>query len=226
MARLQSLTFKRLMDESEQALWRADCLPDYYRLPIRQVLDDCVRYRSWEVSHARLMRQAAHAAQPIGQAFALRETTVHMIHRRGLFDYLRTHDVRGAARERLFEVFYGPMDFRAAVLCEHRQYLLAASSGYCGEVLVDSIHDSRGLGMLDRYEEVYRDYFEVFGRFVTAEVTGEHDLVAVLRPAMLKQRAATDRLRAQILTQGHVKQFGGQSVARPQRAFMGAQAAG
>jgi hypothetical protein len=121
MARLQSLTFKRLMDESERALWRADRLPDCYRLPIRQVLYDCARYHCWEVNHARLMRHAARAQQPIGQAFSLRETTMRMIHRRGLFDYLRTHDVRGAARERLFEVFYGPMDFHAAVLCEHRQ---------------------------------------------------------------------------------------------------------
>jgi hypothetical protein len=225
MARLQSLTFKRLMDESEQALWRADCLPDYYRLPIRQVLDDCSRYRSWEMAHARLMRQAARASEPLDQAFSLRETTVHMIHRRGLFDYLRTHDVRGVARARLFEVFYGPMDFRGAVLCEHRQYLLAASSGYCGEVLVDAIHDRHGLAMLDRYEELYRDYFEVFGRFVTAEVTGEHDLVSVLRPAMLKQRVATDRLRARILAQSQEAGFGMQAGARPQRAVMGQYAA-
>ncbi|MGH8314211.1 MAG: hypothetical protein ACRETU_03565, partial [Steroidobacterales bacterium] len=123
MARLQSLTFKRLMDESEQALWRADCLPDYYRLPIRRVLDDCSRYHCWEIKHALLMRQVASAGEPLGQAFSLRQTTLRMIHRRGLFDYLRTHDLRGPARERLFEVFYGPTDFRAAVLCEHRQYV-------------------------------------------------------------------------------------------------------
>ncbi len=222
MARLQSLTFKRLMDESERALWRADCLPDYYRLPIRQVLHDCARYHSWEVSHARLMRHVAREGQPIGQAFSLREATVRMIHRRGLFDYLRTHNVRGAARERLFEVFYGPMDFSEAVLCEHRQYLLAASSGYCGEMLVEAIHDSHGLGLLDRYEEVYRDYFEVFGRFVTADVTGERDLVPVLRSAMLKQRMASDRLRAQMLTHGHARQLGNQSGARPHRTLMSA----
>jgi len=217
MARLQGFSFKRLMDASEQALWGADCLPDYYRQPIRQVLYDCMRYRSWEASHARLMQQAADAAQPIGQAFSLRETTVRMIHRRGLFDYLRSHDVRGAARERLFEVFYGPLDFRAAVLCEHRHYLLAASSGYCGEVLVDSIHDSSGSRLLERYEDLYCDYFEIFGRFVTAEVTGDRDLVSVLRPAMLRQRAITDRLRSQILSTRHERDFGGHHE-RPRRA--------
>lgn len=199
MALSQSLTFKRLMDESEQALWRADLLPDYYRVPIRHVLNDGVRYHSWEVSHAKLMRNAATAREPRTQAFSLRETTLRMIHRRGLFDYLRTHKLTGAARERLFEIFYGPMDFRGAVLYEHRQYVLAASSGYCGEVLIEAVDDTRGLEMLDRYEELYRDYFEVFGRFVTAEVTGDQSLVSVLRPAMLYQRAVTDRLRLQIL---------------------------
>jgi hypothetical protein len=92
-------------------------------------------------------------------------------------------------------------------------------------VLVESIHDSNGRRLLERYEEVYRDYFEVFGRFVTAEVTGERDLVSVLRPAMLKQRVATDRLRAQILTHSDARQFGSQSGMRPQRAFLSSQAA-
>jgi hypothetical protein len=225
MARLQGLSFKRLMDASEQALWSADCLPDYYRVPIRQVLYDCMRYRSWEANHARLMQQAADAARPVGQAFSLRETTVRMIHRRGLFDYLRMHEVRGAARERLFEVFYGPMDFRAAVLCEHRQYLLAASSGYCGEVLVDSIQDSSGSRLLDRYEELYRDYFEIFSRFVTAEVTGDRKLIAVLRPAMLRQRAIANRLRSQILSTRQERYCGGHQGERPRRAFTASHAA-
>jgi hypothetical protein len=127
--------------------------------------------------------------------------------------------VRGCARERLLEVFYGPMDFRMAVLCEHRQYVMAASSGYCGEVLVETMHDSRGLSMLDRYEDLYRDYFEIFGRFVTAEVTGDRDIVSVLRPAMLRQRALANRLRAQILSLGHERQFSDASGARPARAI-------
>jgi hypothetical protein len=201
------------MDESERALWQADSLPEYYRVPIRQVLNDCTRYHCWEVSHARLMHHAARAERPVGQAFSLRETTVRMIHRRGLFDYLRSHVVRGAARERLFEVFYGPMDFRGAVIAEHRQYLFAASSGYCGEVLVGSIHDSHGARMLERYEDLYRDYFEVFGRFVTAEVTGDRELISILRPEMLRQRSITNRLRAQILASAHHRQFAG--TARP-----------
>jgi hypothetical protein len=204
------------MDESEQALWRADYLPDYYRVPICQVLYDCSSYHSWEVSHARLMRQVAGAGEPLGQAFSLRQTTLRMIHRRGLFDYLRTHHVRGRARERLIEIFYGPMDFRAAVLCEHRHYVMAASSGYCGEVLVDSIHDRHGLSLLERYEELYGDYFEVFARFVTSEVTGDRDLVSVLRPAMLRQRMLADRLRVQILSKVHERESPVHHTARPE----------
>jgi hypothetical protein len=207
MAHLRSLTFARLMDVSERALWRTDSLPDYYRVPICQVLDDGTRYRRWEVSHARLMQQAARARQLLEQTTALRKTAIRMIHRRGLFDYLRAHDVRGAARERLFEVFYGPMDFSGAVLCEHRQYLLAASSGYCSEVLVDALHDREGARLIERYEDLYHDYFEAFGRFIAAEVIGDRELVSVLRPLMLGQRASADRLRAQILCNTRERRF-------------------
>jgi hypothetical protein len=195
------------MDVSERALWQADALPERYRAPIRQVLEDCLRYQSWEVSHARLMRGAAHVPQPRGQTMALRKTALRMIHRRGLFDYLRAEEVRGAARERLFEVFYGPMDFSGAVLSEHRQYLLAASSGYCSEVLVDTIHDHEGARLIERYEDLYRDYFETFGRFIAAEAAGDHALVSVLRPLMLSQRASTDRLRGEILTSTRARRF-------------------
>lgn len=221
MALYKSLTFKRLMDQSEQALARAHVLPEYYRIPIGQVLEDRVRYHTWETSHARLMRHVAESRQPLGQAFSLRETTVRMIHRRGLFDYLRTYGVRGAARERLFEIFYGPTDLRAAILREHRQYLLAASSGYCGEVLVGAIHDAHGISMLDRYEEMYRDYFAVFGRFITADVTGDRDIISVLRSAMLTQRLATDKLRAQIFSLGETGSSSQAGGLRAHRVVVG-----
>lgn len=207
MAHLRSLTFARLMDVSEHALWQVDALPEHYRAPIRQVLDDCLRYQSWEVNHARLMHEAAHAPQPLGQTMALRKTAIRMIHRRGLFGYLRANDVRGAPRKRLFEAFYGPMDFSGAVLREHRQYLLAASSGYCSEVLVDSVHDSQGARLIERYEDMYREYFETFCRFIAAEVADDRVLLSVLRPLMLSQRASTDRLRGQILSSTRERRF-------------------
>ena len=199
MSALRQFTFRGLMTESERALWRTDSLPDYYRSPVCQLLDDGRHYRLWEVSHARLMQQVAHGAQPVGQALALRATCLSLIHRRGLLDYLRNHGVRGKVRERMFEAFYGPIDYRAAVLTEHRQFVLAASSGYCSDVLVDSIHDGDGARLIEHYARLYRDYFEVFGFFVTAEMSGEPDVAHALKPIMLRRRTDVARLRGTIL---------------------------
>ena len=199
MAVYRIFTFNRLMTESERALWRTDSHPDYYRGPICQLLDDGRRYQHWEASHSLLMRHVADAARPLPQALALRATAVRLVHRRGLFDYARAHQVRGVVRERLFAAFYGAVDYRAAVLREHRQYVLAASSGYCSEVLVGSMEDTHSLRLIERYERMYRDYFEVYGRFISAEATGDHELAMALKSIMLKQRAAVDGLRGAML---------------------------
>jgi hypothetical protein len=208
MTALRQFTFRGLMTESERALWRTDSLPDYYRSPVCQLLDDGRQYHSWEVSHARLMQQVAHGAQPTGQALALRATSLTLIHRRGLFDYLRNHGVHGKVRERLFEAFYGPIDYRAAVLTEHRQFVLAASSGYCSDVLVGSIHDGEGARLIARYARLYRDYFEVFGFFVTAEMNDEPDVARALKPIMLRRRTDVARLRGTILAPPRPRLFG------------------
>ena len=208
MTALRPLTFRGLMTESERALWRTDALPDYYRDPVCQLLDDGRRYHYWETSHARLMRDIAHAARPVGQVLALRATSLRLIHRRGLFDYLRAHEVGAAVRARLFQVFYGPVDFHEAVLKEHRHYLLAASSGYCTEVLVAAVQDSDGLRLIERYEGMYRDYFEVFGHFITAELTDESAIACALRPIMLRRRTDVERLRGDILTAPPPRPFG------------------
>ena len=200
MTALRHFTFRGLMTESERALWRTDSLPDYYRSPVCQLLDDGRHYQAWEVSHARLMHRIADGAQPRGQALALRATSLSLIHRRGLFDYLRNHGVRGKVRERMLQAFYGPIDYRTAVLTEHRQFVLAASSGYCTDVLVGSIHDGEGARLIERYARLYRDYFEVFGHFVTAEMTEEADVASALKPIMLRRRTDVARLRGTILT--------------------------
>jgi hypothetical protein len=200
MTALRQFTFRGLMTESERALWRTDSLPAYYRSPVCQLLDDGRQYHLWEVSHARLMQQVARGAHPVGQALALRATSLSLIHRRGLFDYLRNHGVHGKVREGLFEAFYGPIDYRAAVLTEHRQFVLAASSGYCSDVLVGSIHDGEGARLIERYARLYRDYFEVFGFFVTAEMNDEPDVARALKPIMLRRRTDVARLRGTILT--------------------------
>jgi len=187
------------MTESERALWRTETVPAYYRHPIAQLLEDVQRYQFWEFSHARLMRNIALAARPPAQILALRETGVRLIHRRGLVDFLRSNSVGGAMRAHLIKTFYGPIDYREAVINEHRHFLVTASSAWCTEVLFGSLHDDEGRCRLNRYERLYSAYFEMFGQFVTADFAGESDLACALKPMMLRRRIDLARLRGEIL---------------------------
>jgi hypothetical protein len=189
------------MTQSERALWRTDSQPEYYRSPVGQLLDDGEQYRVWENKHSLLMRHVADCVRTTQQTLALRKVAVKMIHRRGLIDYIKLFSVRGRTRENLFQAFYGPMDFREAVILEHRQYILAASSGYCVEVLVDAVKDPNGFQMLERYQQLYRDYYGIYAQFLRAEQDDDRELMAAMRPTMLEYRAYLDRLRATILSQ-------------------------
>ncbi|MGH8262453.1 MAG: hypothetical protein ACRETU_03570 [Steroidobacterales bacterium] len=196
---LRAFTFTRLMTESERALWRTETVPAYYRHPIAQLLEDVQRYQFWEFSHARLMRNIALAARPPAQILALRETGLRLVHRRGLFDFLRSNSVRGAMRAHIIEMFYGPIDYRAAVINEHRHFLVSASSAWCTEVLFGSLQDETGRRQLDLYDRLYSGYFELFGQFVAADHAGEPELASALKPIMLRRRTDLARLRGEIL---------------------------
>src|ERR1700761_6050719 len=158
MAQNHPFTFVQLMTLSERALWKTDSHPDYYRGPVANLLDDGRQYRLWESYHMRLMREVADGVRFSQQAISLRKVAIHCIHRRGLIDYLRTAQINGAGRRKLFEVFYGPTDYREAVITEHRQYVMAAASGYCAEVLMNSTIDSSGSLLIDRYAQLYAQY--------------------------------------------------------------------
>jgi hypothetical protein len=195
------------MDQSESALWHTDSLPDYYRRPVTQLLDDGSQYSAWENRHSLIMRHVADCSRPHDQVLELRRAAVKMIHRRGLVDYLRNFSVRGAAREDLIHAFYGPKDYREAVIAEHHQYIQAASSGYCMEKLTDTVQDVHGLQLLERYQILYRDYFGMYGQFLQSERTAEEEMMAALRPTMKEYRSYLDKLRAQIFTNSQRRQF-------------------
>jgi hypothetical protein len=199
MARIAPVTFVQLMTESERALWKTDSQPDYYRVPVSRLLDDGRQYRLWEATHSRQMRSIAGCSRQIDQAMELRKLAVQFIHRRGMVDYLREFNIVGEHRQQLFNMFYGRTDYREAVITEHRQYVVAASSGYCAEVLVDAVHDANGFKLIERYQSLYAQYFQIFSQYCRAEYVGDVELAAALKPTMLEHRAYANLVRRQIL---------------------------
>lgn len=205
MSRSSPITFVQLMTESERALWRTDSQPEYYRVPVSRLLDDGRQYSLWESSHARRMREVADCPRQTQQAMALRRMAVRLVHRRGLVDYLRNHQIVGSHRQQLFQMFYGRTDYREAVITEHRQYVVAASSGYCAEVLVDAVHDANGFKLLERYQNLYTQYFQIFSQYCRSEYAGDLELAAALKPTMLEHRSYANLVRRQILVEPPVR---------------------
>jgi hypothetical protein len=199
MPRIAPITFVQLMTESERALWKTDSQPDYYKVPISRLLDDGNQYRLWEATHSRQMRTIADCPRQIDQVMELRKLAIQLIHRRGMVDYLRACNIRGDHRRQLFNMFYGCTDHREAVIAEYRQYVVAASSGYCAEVLVDALNDANGFRLIERYRFLYAQYFQIFSQCSRAEFRGESELAAALKPAMLEHRSYANLVRRQIL---------------------------
>jgi hypothetical protein len=199
MLRIAPSTFVQLMTESERALWKTDSQPDYYKVPISRLLDEGNQYGLWEATHSRQMRIVAHCALHADQVMELRKLAVQLIHRRGLVDHLRTCNIHGDHRRQLFNVFYGCTDHREAVMAEYRQYVVAAASGYCAEVLLDALNDADGCRLVERYRFLYAQYFQIFSQYSCAEFCGESELAAALKPPMLEHRSYANLVRRQIL---------------------------
>jgi len=162
--RLQALPHARLMRESEAHVEVTARTGDAeQRLITGRLLAEPRAYLRWEAEHSRLMLKVADHRRVPQQALELRATSLALIHRKALFEYLRDRRVTGAARHQVLELFYGMRDYATSVIAEHGHYLRSASSGYCschlgGVLLRDPAFDAA----ITRYEVRYTDYFRVF----------------------------------------------------------------
>ena len=163
MLRYQSRRHRYLMDESEQAL--SDAAEGYRRRDARiarQILGDPKIHRLWESRHADLVLPVAEHSRRARQIFALRDIEVRLLHRRALIKHIDKHRIVGDKRDKLFSVFYGPMDTRNAILAEHRQYKLAVSSRVSTDHLINIMCDPVSTRLLREYESIYSEYFELY----------------------------------------------------------------
>jgi hypothetical protein len=163
MLRYQSRRHRYLMDESEQAL--SDAAHGHNQRDgriARQILGDPKSLRLWESRHADLVLPVAEQNKRAPQIFALRDIEVRLVHRRALIEHIRKHGIVGEERDKLFSVFYGPMDTINAILAEHRQYTLAVSSRVSTDRLIDVMSDPVSVRLLKEYESLYLKYFELY----------------------------------------------------------------
>jgi hypothetical protein len=196
MPRYLSRRHERLMDESEQALWdAATARPGQKSRIAKHVLNDVKTHRLWEARHADLVRPVAEHKNRVPQVIALRQIEVRLCHKRALIDHIRSHQLRGTARDRMFKAFYGPKDVHNAMVLEHRQYMIAMSSYVSTNHLMDVMYDPHGKHLLRQYEEHYASYFDLYGQVVRSQEAAWADAA---RPLMVSTGEEIAKIRKRI----------------------------
>jgi hypothetical protein len=187
------------MTESEYALQDASESPVPRESRIAStVLSDNKKYREWELRHANLLLPVAEQSARKYQVLALRHADIALIHRRALFQYLQTHEVRGELREKLFRLFHTTLDFNEAILAEHRQYMLAFSSGISTNHIIDIMRDDTSTRLVEQYETTFGRYFEMKCFVATAR---DSDTIKIVRSSIRDVQGHLLRLRRRMETE-------------------------
>ncbi len=198
MLRFQSTRHRRLMQESEQALEdAANGAPTRAARIAGQVLADSKTHCLWEARHADLLRPVAEERRRTPQILAMRRVEIALVHQSALIDYIRSKQIRGRLRNRLFEAFYGPRDLNDAILVEHRNYVLATSSTLSTDHLLDIMHDSRSAELLEIYRTAYAAYFSMYCYFTCSR---DRIMADAISTSMQNARQRVEQLRKQLYT--------------------------
>ncbi len=197
-----AISHARLMREStdrvEAALRSSDRSE---QLIARRLLESSVVWQQWESEHSSLMHQVADNAVLPAQVAALKQTTLRLLHGKALFQYLRQRTVRGDRRAQVIAHFRPGRSYETAIVAEHGVYLRKACSFLCASHLgSEVVEDPAFLDPLQRYQEMYTEYFELYCNSL-AGIEDSESRLALL--PLLKQQlheyrlAILDPVRAQ-----------------------------
>ncbi|HEV2700497.1 MAG TPA: hypothetical protein VGV09_02620 [Steroidobacteraceae bacterium] len=120
-------------------------------------------YSDWEYRHSRLMHKVCQPTRLRAQMIKMRATTLSLLHRRYVFEYLRDRKVTGALRHRYIALFYGARDYATAMVMEHGHYTRACVSASCSRFIgAQVLRDPAFAAPLTAYDELYGEYFRLF----------------------------------------------------------------
>ena len=159
-----ALTHPQLMRESERRIERAvDSTDPRESIVARRLLADGTALRLWDIEHARYMRVVARERRQSAQLAALRWVSFSLIHRKALFEYLRTEMPRGHERRRVVSLFHQSLAYSDAIVTEHRAFIRATCSNLCAvhiatELLADAAYEEA----FRHYEYLFAEYFRLF----------------------------------------------------------------
>jgi hypothetical protein len=184
-----AISHARLMrsstDRLELALHGTD--PEESGVAMR-LFGDPESWQLWESEHAGLMRGVSDHRRLHQQLGALRQTSLRLIHRKALFEYLRDQHIRGSARIRILTHFHPARSYDHAVIAEHGVYLRASGSYLCsGYIGGDVARDELFLEAVETYERLYAEYFDAYCTTYFLAEDAEGDSTGALLPLLKYQ---------------------------------------
>lgn len=191
---IRPMSHARLMrlstDRVEEALKHGESAE---QLLARRIMENTASWQQWEHAHSDLMRRIA-ACNARLQIDELKQTSLRLLHGKALFQQLRRAGVRGDQRVQLMAHFRPGRSFEAAMISEHGEYLRKALSFLCTHHLgADVVGDPAFIDPMQRYEELYDEYFDLYCRSLlgTLQERESHSaLLPLLKHQLGVQRAA------------------------------------
>jgi hypothetical protein len=197
------LSHDRLMEESQRRLANVVVSgPESDERVVSRLLENPRDYRRWEDEHAMLMRRIAAERLPSVQKAQLLNTSLALIHRKAMFEYLRDERVRGTRRREIVAHFFSQRDYMSAVVAEHGRYVRSAASYLCSShvgsnVMFDALFEAP----LTEYEDLYAGYFRTYCSVVLA---AEEDTVAQsMLPVLADLKAQIGEWRRALIALTH-----------------------
>lgn len=141
---------------------------DAERVVAARVFDNPRDFSKWECQHAQIVKRIVDARALGAQRCLLLSASLQLIHRKALFEYLRTSGVRGNDRVRVVRAFFPNVDYDSSIVTEHSRYIRSAASYLCSShiganFMLDDIFERPLL----EYEQLYAEYFRVYCEWVS-----------------------------------------------------------
>jgi len=192
-----ALRFDQLMRVSERAVGQAvRSNQPRLQLVASRVVESTVSWQRWESEHAVIMRRIVAPRRPPAQVSALKTAAFGLIHRKALFEYLSERSLSRVQRRRIISLFHGARGYTDSMIAEHGNYIRSACSYVCtGEVGSQVVQDGAFQDPMDRYEELYTEYFHAYcdsevGSLDDPGTAGLRAILPLLKLQLVEQRKA------------------------------------
>lgn len=153
-------------------------------------------YSEWEHRHSQLMQQVCRPRNFRAQLVRMRATTLRLIHRRAVFEYLRDRRLTGMKRHRYIAMFYGPRDYANSLIREHGHYMRSWASASCSRFIGSAVlRDPAFEAPMIEYEEWFGEYFRMFCDVQLATAANEPTTCDQALLPLLKERTEDARER-------------------------------